>query len=237
MSEPSGESALIEPYERSFLNIEQSPEKWRAALSILPYSHPLQSWAWGDFKSRWGWSSTHMLLEVLDDPTDAPPLGAALVLKRDIPRTRLSILYVPKGPALDYKDRALRRVMLAQLEQLAHREKAIFVKIDPDVIRAWGEDDSRKSPIGSKFIEELTDRGWRFSQDQIQFKNTVELDLELDEESLLKAMKQKTRYNIRLAERKEVKIRRGTSEDFPAIADLYQETSARDGFTIRPKAY
>lgn len=178
-----------------------------------------------------------MLLKVIDEPDDLPPLAAAMVLKREIPNTRLSILYVPKGPVLDYKDPALRRVALAQLEQIARRERAIFVKIDPDVIRAWGQDDSQKSPTGAKFMEELKFRGWRYSQDQIQFKNSVELDLERDEDTLLSSMRQKTRYNIRLAGRKDVVVRQGTAEDFPAIAALYSETAARDSFTIRPVEY
>lgn len=160
-----------------------------------------------------------------------------MLLKRIIPRTGMSILYVPKGPVLDYNDRPLRRVVLAQLEQVARQEKAIFIKIDPGVIQAWGLDDDRKSPIGAKFMEELKDRQWRFSHDQVQFRNTVELDLERDEETLLAMMKQKTRYNIRLASRKGVVVRKGTPEDFDMIAGIYSETAARDGFTIRSMDY
>jgi len=178
-----------------------------------------------------------MLLKVLDDPAEMPSQAAAMILKREIPNTRLSILYVPKGPTLDYSDPALRRVALGQLEQIARRERAIFINIDPDVVRAWAQDDSRKSPIGAKFVEELQFRRWRFSQDQIQFKNTVELDLELDEDSLLSSMKRKTRYNIRLANRKDVVIRRGSTDDFPSIAAIYSETAVRDSFTIRPVEY
>jgi len=45
-------------------------------------------------------------------------------------------------------------------------------------------------------------------------------------------MKSKTRYNIRLAGRKDIVIRQGTDADFPAIAEMYQETASRDGFTM-----
>lgn len=163
--------------------------------------------------------------------------GLAMVLKRRVPRLPLSILYVPKGPALDFHDVPLRRQMLAQLEQLARREKAIFIKIDPEVVRSWGLDDERVSPLGKATMRDLTERGWRLSDDQVQFRNTVELYLNRTEEDLLAAMKPKTRYNIRLAERKGVVVRRGTPADFPAIAEMYQETAARDGFTVRPKEY
>ena len=203
----------------------------------LPNPHPLQSWDWGKFKSRWDWSASPLVLHVHDDPGDRPPLAAALILKRKLPRTSLSILYVPKGPVLDYNDAALRRVVLAQLEQITRIEKAIFVKIDPDVVRSWGIEDQQRSPIGAKFVEELEGRGWRYSDDQVQYRNTVELDLRRTEEELLAAMKQKTRYNIRLAGRKGVTVRQGEPQDFNLIAQMYAETAKRDGFAIRPVAY
>ena len=160
-----------------------------------------------------------------------------MLLKRQLPRSPFSVLYVPKGPLLDYNNGPLRRVALAQLEQIARREKAIFVKIDPDVVRSWGFEDERRSPVGAKFVAELKERGWRFSGDQIQFRNTVELDLRRSEEELLAAMKGKTRYNIRLAGRKEVVVRQGTDADFERIAAMYMTTAARDGFAVRPVEY
>jgi peptidoglycan pentaglycine glycine transferase (the first glycine) len=214
--------------ERSVLHRVTTAERWQAVLSQLPMSHPLQSWAWGEFKSRWGWSARPLLLSVH---------AAALVLKRQAPGLRLSILYVPRGPLLDYTDGALRRVMLAQLERLARVEGAIYVKIDPEVAAAWGTDGVQRSPIGRKFAEEMAARGWRLSADQVQFRNTVELDLTRSEDEILGAMRPKTRYNIGLARRKEVVVRPGTAADFPQLVAMYLETAARDSFAARPAAY
>ena len=50
-------------------------------------------------------------------------------------------------------------------------------------------------------------------------------------------MKQKTRYNIRLAERKGVTIRAGNQDDLHLLYQMYAETSIRDGFVIRPAEY
>ena len=218
----------------SLFHLEQSETGWRENLQQLPDPHPLQSWTWGRFKSRWGWSASPLLLELEDGQ---PPSAAALVLKRRLPRLPFSILYVPKGPLLDYSQPALRRVVLAQLEQIARREKAIFVKIDPDVVWSWGLEKERRSPVGAKFVEELQERGWQSSDEQIQFRNTVELDLQRSEDDLLAAMKQKTRYNVRLAGRRGVTVRRGTPADFATIAAMYEETAERDEFTIRPIDY
>ena len=79
--------------------------------------------------------------------------------------------------------------------------------------------------------------GWINSRQQIQFKNTFWIDLTKSEDELLANMKQKTRYNIRLAEKKDVKVRQGSSNDFDVIYEMYAATSARDGFIIRPKEY
>lgn len=222
-------------YGASTFKVEQSPSAWQQGLARLPHSHALQTWTWGQFKSRWGWSAMPLMMKVGGNSWES--VAAAMVLKRQIPRLPFSVLYVPRGPALDYADSDLRRRVLAQLERLAHKERAIFIKIDPDVVKAWGEDGSRKSPTGRKVIEELTSRGWRESAEQIQFRNTVEIYLDGSEDELLAAMKQKTRYNIRLAGRKGIAIRHGTPDDFPIIAAMYQETAARDGFAIRPVEY
>ncbi|MCC6603607.1 MAG: peptidoglycan bridge formation glycyltransferase FemA/FemB family protein [Anaerolineae bacterium] len=222
-------------YRASTFKLEKSKTTFAQALAGLPYAHALQSWAWAEQKSRWGWTPIPLTLTIGESSWE--PLAAAMVLKRKLPRTPFCILYVPKGPALDYKDGALRRVVLAELENIARRERAIFIKIDPEVVKSWGDEGERPSPLGTKFTQELKDRGWRFSNEQIQFRHTVELDLTQSEENLLAAMKSKTRYNIRLAERKGIVIRSGTEADFPVMAEMYAATAVRDGFGIRPTAY
>ncbi|MBK7897681.1 MAG: peptidoglycan bridge formation glycyltransferase FemA/FemB family protein [Candidatus Promineifilaceae bacterium] len=222
-------------YRASTFKLEKSKTTFTQALAKMPNGHALQSWAWAAQKSRWGWTPLPLTLTIGESSWE--PLAAAMVLKRKIPRTPYCILYVPKGPALDYKDGALRRVVLAELEKIARQERAIFIKIDPEVVKSWGDEVERPSPLGSKFTQELKDRGWRFSDEQIQFRNTVELDLTQSEETLLAAMKSKTRYNIRLAGRKGIVVRAGNEADFPIMAEMYAETAVRDGFGIRPAAY
>jgi lipid II:glycine glycyltransferase (peptidoglycan interpeptide bridge formation enzyme) len=232
-------------YRASTFKIERSPAAWSQALAKLPYAHALQSWAWADFKSRWGWSAVPLTMTIAQSSWE--PLAAAMVLRRQVPRLPFSILYVPRGPALDYRDADLRRHVLAQLERVAQQERAIFIKMDPEVVRSWGGEArtletgrleiERLSPTGKQVIQDLRRRGWRFSADQVQFRNTVELPLEQSEEEILAGMKQKTRYNIRLAGRKGVVVRPATPADFPTIADMYLETAQRNGFAARPAAY
>jgi lipid II:glycine glycyltransferase (peptidoglycan interpeptide bridge formation enzyme) len=167
-----------------------------------------------------------------------------MVLKRSIPVSgfakKMCVLYVPKGPLMDWDDAALRARVLDDLQAFAKRQGAIFVKLDPDV--ALGAGVPRTEEVvefigGQEVKSELTRRGWEFSQDQIQFRNTVLVDLSPSEDEMLRRMKQKTRYNVRLAKKKGVTVRAGTAADFPLLYRMYAETSVRDGFLIRGEDY
>ena len=192
--------------------------QWTTTLANLPYRHILQSWEWGQFKSRWGWSPRYYLNE-----EHGKINAAALVLRRTLSPLKLNILYVPKGPALDYADAALRDQVLSELEEVARRDHAIFIKIDPDL------------SLADQAV--LLKRGWRCSAEQIQFRNTMLLDLTRSEDELLTAMRPKTRYNVRLAQRKGVTIRAGDIADLELLYAMYEETGQRDGFITRPLDY
>jgi lipid II:glycine glycyltransferase (peptidoglycan interpeptide bridge formation enzyme) len=212
-----------------------APDEWRSTLGLFDDPHVLQSWVWGAFKSRWGWTATRLAL--LDLTGQEEPNAAAMILKRRVPRLPITVLYVPRGPIFDYSDPDLRLTVLSKLEEWARQEGAVFIKIDPEVVRAVGAETKELDPVGEALVGDLTARGWRFSNDQIQFRNTVLLNLDADEETILAEMKQKTRYNIRLAGRRDVCVRQGTTADFNLIADMYVETAGRDEFAIRPRDY
>ncbi len=194
---------------------------WDDAVTSLPLHHVLQSWAWGEFKARWGWFPRRFLWY-----KGGAPAAAAQVLVRPIPLTPFRMAYAAKGPVLDPSDEALVARVLADLEHQAVHERWVFVKVDPDV--------PADHPV---FLGALRERGWRFSPEQVQFRNTATIDLSPDEETLLANMRQKTRYNIRLAARRGVIVRAGSVDDLPCFYAMYAETARRDGFLIRPAAY
>jgi peptidoglycan pentaglycine glycine transferase (the first glycine) len=210
-------------------------DTWNAALSALPWHHVLQSWEWGEFKGRHGWTA-----ERLAFTRRGEIVAMAQVLTRRARPLPWTVMYVPKGPALDYADRPLRGAIWEALQAHARQRHAIFCKIDPDVVRGIGipgMEDAAVDPLGEEVQGELAARGWRFSSDQIQFRNTVQLDLTQAEELLLAGMKPKTRYNIRLAGRRGVTVRTGSKADLELLFQMYAETAARDGFVIRPLDY
>ncbi len=214
---------------------------WNSLLTSLPKAHILQTWQWAKVKSQFGWQPTPTVWH--DRQGDLTAL--AMVLERSVSilgfGPQLRVMYVPKGPILkDWSEMGLRKQVLSDLKNLARRRRAIFIKIDPEVVLGKGIDDvpqARPDPLGDEVVSDLTQRGWRYSREQIQFRNTVIIDLTLSEDELLARMKQKTRYNLRLAGRKGVTIRPGSDGDLDMLFHLYAKTSVRDGFVIREADY
>jgi lipid II:glycine glycyltransferase (peptidoglycan interpeptide bridge formation enzyme) len=202
------------------------PAAWQAALAQLPAPHVLQSWEWGLVKEHAGWHAERFIIP----GEGGVPLAAFQFLWRQpVGRVPLRIGYVPKGPVVDWTNPDLIGRVLATVETSARRLGCAFVKIDPDV--------REDTAPGRALLQLLQQRGWRYSQDQIQFKNTAYSRLDVDEDALLARMKPKWRYNIRLAGRRGITVRQGNAADFETFYRMYAETGRRDGFLVRPFSY
>lgn len=138
----------------------------------------------------------------------------ALIVEHKLPLAK-SYLYCPRGPIGPCHD---VDVFWSQAMALARREKAVFFKIEA---------------IEQRFLPKHRVKAVK----QLQPSQTVILDLHLSEDELLKQMHSKTRYNIRLAERRGVTVKEGSSKDLDVFLALLQQTSKRDAFHIHDSAY
>ncbi len=216
-------------------------QEWNWTVAGFQSPQLLQTWEWGEVKARYGWKPHHKIWKDDNDQI----LAAALILERTITLRgiglKLRMHYTPKGPLLkDWEDASLRKLVIDDLIAYAKERKTFLLKIDADVPVGLGEpgaEGAEEGLVGQTFIDEMKAVGWWYSNEQIQFKNTAFLDLTPTEEELLAQMKQKTRYNIRLAGRKGVTIRTGTNDEFEMLYKMSAETAVRDGFTIRNQEY
>lgn len=208
------------------LDTVEDSARWDDLLLSLPAPHLLQSWTWGELKARFGWTAKR--LAWLDDEGSAMAAGQLLTRSSQF-SGGLKIAYCPKGPVLDWRNEELRSAVLAALVEIARDEGALVLKIDPEVAYETG--------AGEAVEEALRGFGWELSPSQAQFRNTLLLDLQQDEDALLQGMKQKWRYNVRLASRKGVQVRRGDMEDLELLYQMYAETAQRDGFVLRAREY
>jgi peptidoglycan pentaglycine glycine transferase (the first glycine) len=212
--------------------------EWNALLRQFPTAHILQTWEWGAFKQdTGGWQPLRLAFLRDGQAVALVSLGIRHV-------GPLCLMYAPKGPLFLGHDSDVATFVLDTLQRLAAQRRAIWLKIDPDIALGYGapqDADAQANPQGEAWQADLLRRGWRFSSDQVQFRNTMTVDLTQSEDALLAAMNQGTRRKIRIAERDGVTIRATTAQTLEADIDilytLYQATSARDGFLIRPREY
>ncbi len=213
---------------------------WNEIVLSFPAPHFLQTWEWGEIKEKYGWEKDFLVWK--DEAGQIQAACMLLIRSMSFLRGRLTarICYSPRGPLFIDQNEVTQQKVLNDLQVYAKKQKAVFLKIDPEIITAVGmpgESAERISEGTIGFQSDLKKRGWIFSDDQIQFRNTVILNLERSEDELLAAMKQKTRYNIRLAQKKGVQVRIVEPQDFPLLYQMYLETSVRDGFIIREQEY
>ena len=188
--------------------------------------HLLQSRAWGELKSHFGWTPQYLQTEGV----------ATQILYRRLP-LRFSIAYIPKGPTINWHNADQCRRLLSAIHIEARKRRAIFLKIEPDLYKDLPSFENLGSlGLGQIAVKLLTQNGFT-PADTIQPQTSIIIDISSDEDSILAAMKQKTRYNIRLAEKKDVTIRPGTEVDIPLFYELSRLTSNRDGFGIHSLEY
>jgi peptidoglycan pentaglycine glycine transferase (the first glycine) len=202
---------------------DPSAEEWDAFVASHSQPHLLQTSAWGELKRSFGWRVRRVAL-VEDGRFCA---GVQLLLHPLIPwlRNGPSLAYAPKGPLVDWGDAYTTAVLLSAIHPLAREENCVCLTIEPELADAR-ELDAR-----------LRECGFQRSVRSIQPRRTVHVDLTSSEKQILAAMKSKTRYNIRLAERREVEVRAADAEGVSTFYRLSRVTAQRDEFSIHSHAY
>jgi lipid II:glycine glycyltransferase (peptidoglycan interpeptide bridge formation enzyme) len=136
-----------------------------------------------------------------------------------VPRTKFTIGYLPKGPMPT-------REMTELLKKIGREENCIFIQLEPNV------------ETSENLISKIKDLGFIPASHPLFTKYTFILDLTQSEEELLKNMNQKTRYNIRVAEKKGVKITEDDSDKaFSEYLRITKETTIRQKFYAHSEKY
>ncbi len=188
---------------------ELTAAEWGAFIRKHPAAHILQSPTWGELKAEFGWKPRYIQQGTL----------GAMVLFRRLP-LGFTVAYIPRGPVGEGDWQGL----WPEVDAVCQAEKTVFLRVEPDV---W-------EPVAADFAPTHLP-GFKPSNQTIQPPNTVLVDLQGSEEDLLARMKSKTRYNIRLAERKEVLVQRST--DVAGFFKMMQTTGERDAFGIHNQNY
>ncbi|OGY19119.1 MAG: hypothetical protein A2900_01185 [Candidatus Chisholmbacteria bacterium RIFCSPLOWO2_01_FULL_50_28] len=179
-------------------------------------SHPVQSWEWGEFKERTAATVVRLGFYQTQRLTSAFQLTF-----HSIPSTSFQIGYFPKGSLPDKR-------MLEALLELGKRKNAVFVKLEPNIPKGEGESS----------LAELSRTFDLRKGKPIFTPHTFRVNLTKSEEELLAAMKPKTRYNIRVAQRYGVTVVEDNSDAaFEEYLRLTFETAKRQRFYTHDEVY
>ncbi len=181
---------------------------WNYFLSQHPDAHLLQTGEWGELKSAFGWKPIRVISE---------NVGVQILFRR-LP-LGFTVGYVPKAVNSDQL-LVIGNSIWGEIDSVCQKHKAIFLKIEPD---QWEGD----TPITNYQLPK--------SPHNIQPPRTLIINIKDTEDAILARMKQKTRYNIRLAEKKGVTVR--AWDDVDSFHKMMLVTGGRDGFGVHSLEY
>ncbi len=200
--------------EKQNLTIRDATDKDQEAWDAI-VGHPLQSWAWGEFRKAMGIDVVRRVVTCDKKIVD----GFQLTFHK-IPHTPWTIGYFPKGPEPTEE-------MFTDLREIGNQKHALFIQLEPNIV----------SPA-PWLLGYLATRLLRPAHHPLFTKNTFVLDLTKSEDDLLKDMHSKTRYNIKVAQKYGVTVQEDNSDAaFEQYLRLTLETTGRQNFYAHNRHY
>ncbi|MDP9467536.1 MAG: aminoacyltransferase, partial [Chloroflexota bacterium] len=208
-------------------------DAWNAFVERAPHRSFPQLWEWGELREPSGWRAVRFGV----GEREGEPLAGAQVLIRTVPLLGWRLGYAPRGPIGQLDAPETRRSLLAAFRHLGVMEGIATLKVDPE---ATSDD-----PLGAALLAPP----WRTAA-KVQPPRTRIVDLSLDEDALIAALRQKHRQYVHKAERDGVLVEQidpnadgnidPNADGNVALADfyrIYRHTAERAGFVVRVPDY
>ncbi|MDP1845696.1 MAG: peptidoglycan bridge formation glycyltransferase FemA/FemB family protein [Candidatus Moranbacteria bacterium] len=191
----------------------------------------LQSEQWSKFQEGWGRKTHNIFLG--DDGGEF--LAYANIISHTLPLVG-NYFYVPRGPVVS-EQRTVNNEQYFNKKFIIFRDKLLNIAKENNAGWVRVEPNSRE---GLKLIQENLPNGIKMKKSSVdmQSKEILVMDISGSEEDMLARMKPKTRYNIRLAEKKGVKIYNSREERYiDGFCRLVKITAERDKIKSHPEEY
>ncbi len=205
---------------------ETTLAEYEAFVQGHPKGNFAQSSYWAKQKSAWAWRAIACRGE------DGAIKGTLSLLIRKMPGFGRAMMYASRGPVCDIDDYKTMDELFAKAKEIAKEFKAYVIKIDPDIPSS----ETAFTDYMTRYGFELKSGGEKFEAIQPRYVFRLYLNGRTEDE-LLASFHQKTRYNIRLAMRKGVKVEICGKEMVPEFGRLMLTTGVRDGFVTRQPEY
>jgi peptidoglycan pentaglycine glycine transferase (the first glycine) len=197
-----------------------------------PLGEAFQSHAWGELKSRYGWTPLRSVVQ-----TAGRPVAVVSVLERPVVRLPLlrglRVHYAPRGPVLLDETPEAAEMALAAVREIARRRRSVMVTLDPN----WEEGGSLDQALGRS--------GFTVAAKDVQVSRTgMVVPLEPSEDVQRGLLGHTTWQDVTKAVQMGVVVERVALDDpaerETAMADFYRmhaETGEREGFIVRDREY
>jgi len=204
--------------------------EWDAFIHEHPGSHILQTGQWGELKSNFGWE-THRLIHDINSGLESAQFGAQILFRPFL--SGWSVGYIPKGPVggpgINFFENRCKNFW-GEIDQISRNRRTAFLIVEPDDKPDKGSNTNKKQDG-----ENVVPDGFQPGLLNVQPKQSIIININRSDEEIMGAMKQKTRYNIRLAEKQEVLVT--TGDDLGSFYSLMVQTGDRDGFGVHSERY
>ena len=221
--------------------VRLNEEKYENFLKKQKKSHFLQSYAWGQL-SKVKKNLTPHYLGLIDEEENI--LATALILEKHLP-LNYSYFYCPRGYVIDYENKELLTTMTKEIIKFAKSKKAIFVKIDPDLIyKDYNyQNEEQKLPYDiNKIFETLKSLGYKhqgFTKnfETMQPRYTFRIDLNQSLEEIENHFSKTTKQRIAKAKKLDTYVEIGNEEDIKEFYHLMMLTETRKDFVSYNEDY
>lgn len=183
---------------------------------------------WGKLKEihAWKWAKVNVGDE------EGRITGGAMLLFKKIPKLNLTFCYAPRGLVVDWNDDESVKVLHQAAVKCARANKAIALKIDPDIDEADTELLNLLTKMGYKHLG--FDKGMG---SYIQPRCYAITDLTPGMDEIFKSVHGNTRTCIRKSEKYGFILEDAPLEDVHIFQELYNITGRRAGFAVREREY
>ena len=199
-----------------------------------PQTNLLQSSDWAKIKDNWG-------NERLGVYQDQKLVAVASILIQPLP-LGFTMLYIPRGPIMDYQNSELVAFMFQSIKTYAKSKRAVFAKFDPSLFLRKGliGQEAKDQEATLEIIQSLKECGVEWVGRTEDMGETIQPRFQANiykeyftEDQLSKSTKQA----IRTARNKGVEVIFGGTELLDEFAALMKKTEARKGIHLRGKDY
>lgn len=196
-------------------------------------SHFLQSLSWGEF-AKVKKNLTPYYLGLTTDEDEI--VAATLLLEKKLPMN-MCYFYAPRGFVVDYKNKELVRSMTKKITEFAKSKKAIFVKIDPDLIKQ--STNYQDITVQNKDYEEIFEtlkscgfkhQGFTKNFETMQPRYTFRIDLTQSLEDIEAHFSKTTKQRIAKSLKLDTEVTIGTKDDLKEFYHLMTLTESRKDF-------